>query len=1033
MTSTTNVNIVFTCSQTGDCMEAISALSLVKVNIVLKDDLASAIAYATTVNSYLSDSDLASAITTAQGVYNNDAATQTEVNTATSTLETAISTAINNNPLTLINPGFESCTVTTSNAAATGSAAPLDIAGAWTQTSSAAWSSSAVVEYGGAGQVNGASAPSADNLGNGGYTLGVSVGWGGTVIYKSVTATWPAGVYTIKVNAYNANSGATQFKSLFGFVPTTGSATLSTKTSFTYDTWETDQVTFTLNEATEGAIQVGGQAISDGSGKNAKVFFDNITVTYQDPVAGARTLWEEAKAAAEAAVANDDYENVIGEELDALNAEIAKVEPTTLDGYNAATEALNEATATFVAAKANYDAFFDIATSDYVITLDYGTETKRQQLDEACSAEPTSASDADEKTAAVYTALRAYYESHAMAEGVADAVDMTSRITNATDPTNNDGWTWTGNKNNPASNEPWTDADGTNTHSYFDGGNWNASSWTTTMKQTITLPAGKFLLTAKARAAENTTFTMAVGENNVALPNVGNSGNVFNNGWGDASLEFTTDGSDVEILVTATSNTEHEWFSISDFRLVRLELYTEMATAADYEAMADALVAAKAKTLGFDEGEYAPYNNVEAIEAIAAAEAVDTDAENAKDEIETITSALGNWTANTTEVDAIYDGILANAPIQATSENVVLPGWVTKSGNTRQTFSGTGEDGKACLADAEAQVGLFVHPGTYNYGETIGYTMPLKAGVLYQAEAKYCAWASGSNNDFTLTILKGNATVETKSYGANHSACTEEGALKSVKLYFTVSEDADYILSVITNGNTFMTDFHLKKAVAENVTIDENTEYTPAETFANVTLKRNFKVNGWNTFVVPFDIPNEILKDTFGDDVQVAVFSDEGESANAVTVNFNKMDTPAITANTPVLLKPTLEELSNQIYFNAFMIEAGTPVVGGNYFDFTGTYAATTTIDEGDYFISANKLYKSTGGTIIKGTRAYLKAKSEANNVKLFIEGEGIVTAIESIDDNAIVNGIIYNIAGQRVNKAQKGIYIVNGKKVIIK
>jgi hypothetical protein len=28
---------------------------------------------------------------------------------------------------------------------------------------------------------------------------------------------------------------------------------------------------------------------------------------------------------------------------------------------------------------------------------------------------------------------------------------------------------------------------------------------------------------------------------------------------------------------------------------------------------------------------------------------------------------------------------------------------------------------------------------------------------------------------------------------------------------------------------------------------------------------------------------------------------------------------------------------------------------------------------------------------------------------------------------------VIYNIAGQRVNKAQKGIYIQNGKKVLVK
>ena len=124
-------------------------------------------------------------------------------------------------------------------------------------------------------------------------------------------------------------------------------------------------------------------------------------------------------------------------------------------------------------------------------------------------------------------------------------------------------------KNSPKSNESWTDADGTNQHSYFDGGDWNANTWTTTMEQEVTLPAGKYLLTAKGRAALNTTLTMAIGEVSVALPHDGATGNVFDRGWGDASLEFAT-VENAKIKVTATSSTQHEWFSISDFRLVQI-------------------------------------------------------------------------------------------------------------------------------------------------------------------------------------------------------------------------------------------------------------------------------------------------------------------------------------------------------------------------------------------------------------------------------------------------------------------------------
>lgn len=50
------------------------------------------------------------------------------------------------------------------------------------------------------------------------------------------------------------------------------------------------------------------------------------------------------------------------------------------------------------------------------------------------------------------------------------------------------------------------------------------------------------------------------------------------------------------------------------------------------------------------------------------------------------------------------------------------------------------------------------------------------------------------------------------------------------------------------------------------------------------------------------------------------------------------------------------------------------------------------------------------------------------------IEDTEIVTAISNINVEASAkNGAIYNLAGQRVSKATKGVYIINGKKVIVK
>jgi len=185
------------------------------------------------------------------------------------------------------NAGFESCTVTTGNiAAASGHTAQDYASSGWTLTSTlngsgTSWSTGAVVAYGGTGQVNGASAPATDHVGNSGKALGISVGRNNAVYYQTAAVNLPAGNYTFSVHGYNAHT-ATLFYSLVGFVATDGATYFSTKDNFSSQTWVTDDVSFTLYTSTQGRFQVGGRSNTEakGSGDHAKVFFDNVTLTY---------------------------------------------------------------------------------------------------------------------------------------------------------------------------------------------------------------------------------------------------------------------------------------------------------------------------------------------------------------------------------------------------------------------------------------------------------------------------------------------------------------------------------------------------------------------------------------------------------------------------------------------------------------------------------------------------------------------------------------------------------------------------------
>jgi len=218
------------------------------------------------------------------------------------------------------------------------------------------------------------------------------------------------------------------------------------------------------------------------------------------------------------------------------------------------------------------------------------------------------------------------------------------------------------------------------------------------------------------------------------------------------------------------------------------------------------------------------------------------------------------------------------------------------------------------------------------------------------------------------------------------------------------------------------------------VTLDEDETASIVAKTADVTLTRNIAADTWSTFVVPFDIDNTTLKAEFGDDVRVSEFS--ASDKNGVT--FTPMETPAITANKPVLVR--VSSAKSSFTFNGVEIKVATPTFSQAGVNFVGNYAGEITIPNtlDTYFVKSNTIKKSTGEQRLKGFRAYFTVDADASpSVKAFFENDIFIddeaTGIVNLNDNLNKNEAIYNLAGQRVQKAQKGLYIVNGRKVVVK
>lgn len=135
-----------------------------------------------------------------------------------------------------------------------------------------------------------------------------------------------------------------------------------------------------------------------------------------------------------------------------------------------------------------------------------------------------------------------------------------------------------------------------------------------------------------------------------------------------------------------------------------------------------------------------------------------------------------------------------------------------------------------------------------------------------------------------------------------------------------------------------------------------------------------------------------------------------------------------LAANTPVVLYSASEVTSLSI-----SAEAGT---GADDDAFRGTTAAITAPAGTNYVLSYSStegvgFYKYTG-TVIPGFKAYFNDPSGSSVKGFAFSFEDVETAIRAIEDEN--NDLeIYDIAGRRVQQAQKGLYIVNGKKVMFK
>ena len=322
-------------------------------------------------------------------------------------------------------------------------------------------------------------------------------------------------------------------------------------------------------------------------------------------------------------------------------------------------------------------------------------------------------------------------------------------------------------------------------------------------------------------------------------------------------------------------------------------------------------------------------------------------------------------------------------------------------------------------------------PGA-EYCAVTGWSGSIEYGSMTAGKVKFAA-ASGST--FTSARLEVEFTVD-------NSLALDKYDVTVTDIIFEGGSHKDPVADV---------PFKVNVVERHTVVLDELATVVPtAVQNVDVTVKRTIKANEWSTICLPFAMTAEQVKTAFGNDVVLKEFtgadSDFDNDDNVVGIKVNFDDANAIEVNHPYVIKVSnniTEFKVNNIDIDPQEDEAYIEFDNGKtgsrrvvYSGFYGTYHAETVVPNECLFLSNNKFWYSTGNTKMKAYRAYFefldKLTDKSANTRIDFNFDE-TTGIKEVHGNANVEGT-YDLQGRKVEEpANKGLYIVNGHKVVIK
>lgn len=345
-------------------------------------------------------------------------------------------------------------------------------------------------------------------------------------------------------------------------------------------------------------------------------------------------------------------------------------------------------------------------------------------------------------------------------------------------------------------------------------------------------------------------------------------------------------------------------------------------------------------------------------------------------------------------------------------------------------------------------------------GKNLGEITTLSLGGISQAkdqnEADYGNDATmkmyykidgGNQHEITLYITKwhlgdGGHDMEYESNGnVNVPISNLSAGQHSLEVYYRCDDAWDS-----NNGNNYVATF---TKVNPAISISDNSTGSEVNTtlnnnlddYVDLTLSGRTLYGGeWNTICLPFNTP---VSNTLFTEVKTLKSSsfDEG----TLTLNFSENSESNIEAGKPYIVKVNSNIVSPT--FTNVQISTASPkdqslVADDDVAIFQGSFGAESISGQNYLYLGAeNKLYYPSSSVTIKPFRAYFKLnlpEEQAEGIKAFVlnfDDDNETTSIKQINNTESATSTWFTLDGRRLNDmpASSGIYIHNGKKVVIK